>query len=118
MNWTIEYFCTESGRCPVKDLVDSLPDEAQAKALFVIDLLQMKGIELREPYSKKIHGVDKLFELRFKVPGNIYRIFYFPVSGRKFILLHGFMKKSKRTPPKEIQKAIQYMKEYQHQKGT
>jgi phage-related protein len=113
MNWTIEYFCKTDGRAPVGEFIDSLSDEAQAKALFVIDLLQMKGIFLREPYVKKIQGIDKLFELRFTVKGTIFRIFFFPVTERKFILLHGFIKKSDKTPQREIDIAVKYMRTYQ-----
>lgn len=117
MDWAIEYFYTSTGKCPVEEFIDSLPAEVQAKALFVIDLLQMKGNLLRQPYCKKIHGVDKLFELRFRVGKGIYRIFYFPISGRKFILLHGFVKKTEKTPAGEITKAVQFMQDYMQQKG-
>ena len=47
----------------------------------------------------------------------IYRVFFFPVSGRKLILLHGFKKKSQETPKRELQTAETRMKDYVHRYG-
>jgi len=105
-------------RCPVEEFLDSLSKHARAKAIFVIDILRMKGNQVREPYAKKIRGVEKLFELRFRYGGNEYRIFYSPIVGRKFILLHGFPKKTEKTPNNEIQRAVHYMSDYLQRKGT
>ena len=41
----------------------------------MIELLQEKGNQLREPYSK--HLDDGIFELRCKVGSNITRVLYF-----------------------------------------
>ena len=112
MDWEVEYYILPNGECPVEKFIDSISKNAQAKAVFIIDILRMKGNQLREPYSKKLHDFEKLFELRFRSAGNIYRIFYFPTSERKFILLHGFMKKSNETPQNEIERAIHYMNDY------
>ncbi|MBU1778539.1 type II toxin-antitoxin system RelE/ParE family toxin, partial [Patescibacteria group bacterium] len=43
---------------------------------------------------------------------NCYRIFYFIFDGQKIILLHGFSKKTNKTPQKEINKAINYYNNY------
>jgi len=46
-----------------------------------------------------------LWEARSNLPqGNISRVF-FTVSGSQMILLHGFIKKSQKTPKKEIEQA-------------
>ena len=68
------------------------------------------GYELREPYSK--HLDEGIFELRAKVGSDISRVLYFFIVGRKVVLTNGFIKKTQKTPPSEIEKAKEYRKEY------
>ena len=77
-------------------------------------MLQKNGFELREPQSK--HLDDGIFELRAKVGSDISRVLYFFVIGKKAILTNGFIKKTQKTPPGEIEKAKAYRKEYQSRK--
>jgi phage-related protein len=46
---------------------------------------------------RNIHGIPKLSELRFTFFGELYRLFFFPVTGGKLILLHGFKKEIPRN---------------------
>ncbi len=80
------------------------------KMLRTIKLLQDNGYELREPYSK--HLDEGIFELRAKVGSDISRVLYFFIVGRKVVLTNGFIKKTQKTPPNEIEKAKAYRKEY------
>ena len=64
--------------------------------LRTIDLLQEMGIALRMPYARRI---DDLWELR----AGAGRLLYFAYTGRKLIILHGFRKKTQKTPRKEIE---------------
>ncbi|VAX20562.1 hypothetical protein MNBD_NITROSPINAE04-2592 [hydrothermal vent metagenome] len=66
---------------------------------------------VREPYVKPIKGYKKLFELRAKGKSGIARVFYFTFKERKIILLHGFVKKTDKTPAREIETAAKRMKE-------
>ena len=50
----------------------------------LLELLEEKGNQLREPYSKSID--DGIFELRCKVGNNITRILYFFIYEGKIIL--------------------------------
>lgn len=111
-NWDIEFYKAESGNIPVKKFVDSLPEAAQAKFIFILDLLEKYGLEVREPYVKTLKGRTKLKEIRIKASGNIYRILYFPAKGRAFIMLHGFIKKGDKTPINEIEIAERRLKDY------
>jgi len=54
---------------------------------------------------------DGLFELRLKAAEGIARVFYCTVDGRKIVILHQFIKKSDKTPPKELAIARRRMKE-------
>ena len=117
MEWVIEYYVTDNGKYPVKDFVDSLSPEGKAKYIFISDLLEQYGIAVREPYVKTIKGRKKLFEMRIKDKSNIHRIIYFVFTGKTLILLHGFTKKTQRTPAKEIGIAEKRMKDYLTRKG-
>jgi phage-related protein len=112
VNWTIEYYVTVEGRCPVKEFIDSLSEEGQAKYIFITKLLKEYGIQVKEPYVRQITGHRKLYEIRIKDKTSISRILYFAHTGRKFILLHGFIKKTDKTPSKEIEIAEKKMTDY------
>lgn len=110
MSWNIEYYETEGGNSPVQEFIDSLPDQHQAKITQRIDLLAEKGTLLKEPYVKNVK--EKIWELRILAKENIHRIFYFAYTGRKMVLLHGFTKKTEKTPKKEIDIAEERIKDY------
>lgn len=82
----------------------------KAKIFRNLELLETRGIELREPYSRYIG--DGIFELRSKISTNITRILYFFVVGEKIILTNGFTKKTQKTPLSEIKLAKKYRKDY------
>ena len=110
---TIDYYHTARGDSPVKDFIDALPPKLQAKNIRELLLLEEFGINLPPTYVKQLHGkeVAGLWELRVKLASDITRIFYFfPMAGR-VILLHGFLKKSDETPPRELQTAVRRMKD-------
>ena len=104
----------ENGKIPVRDFLYTLEPKLRAKAFKEIELLGKLGNELKEPYVKPIKG-DKnkgLYELRIKFSNDIARIFYFMYYNNKYILLHGFIKKSLKTPQNEIKRARNYMEDY------
>ena len=107
---------TEDGRCPVQELLDSLESKLLAKTLRTIDLLEMNGPLLREPYSKLVE--NGIFELLTKQGSDITRILYFFVMGKKAILTNGFVKKSQKTPRAEIELAKKYKADYERRYGN
>ena len=106
----VELYSTRKGREVVREFLDSLPDKDLAKVFRDIDLLADHAPDLHEPYTKHIDG--PIWELRSKFSSNIYRIFYFIWMNNKLVLLHGFMKKTPRTPTAEIKIAKKRYKEY------
>ena len=84
------------------------------KAAKEIDLLQYYGPLLGMPYVKKIQGsrYKGICELRIQQGNDISRIFYFIPVGNAFVLLHGFIKKSQKTPTLELERALQYKEDY------
>ena len=110
----LDFYMKENGKIPVQDFLYSLNPKLRAKAFSDIELLKQLGTELREPYVKPIKGKDNkdLYELRIKFSSDIARIFYFTYYDNKFVLLHGFIKKTMKTPQGEIKKARKYMEDY------
>ena len=88
----------------------------KAKVIRVVDLLKSTGSELRPPYSK--HLEDGIFEIRAQVGTDISRVLYFFMIGKKIILTHGFIKKTQKTPPHEIERAKKYRAEYLNREGN
>lgn len=76
----------------------------------IINVLEEKGNQLREPYSK--HLDDGIFEIRGKVGTDITRVLYFFYYGKKIIITNGFIKKTQETPKHEINLAKSYRKDY------
>jgi phage-related protein len=102
---------TEAGRLPVVDFLSSIKDDKLlAKIYRDIKLLEVSGNLLREPYSKALN--NGLFELRTKQGTNISRIIYFFIVGNNIVLTNGFIKKTQKTPTSEIEKALEYRKDF------
>lgn len=85
----------ENGKVPVQDFLYSLSPKLRAKAFSDIELLRNMGNELR-----------------IKFASDIARIFYFTYHNNKYVLLHGFIKKSIKPPKTEIDRARKYMEDY------
>lgn len=114
INYKILFYKKENGTEPVKEFLLTLPLKHKAKALREIDLLAEFGTQLKAPHVTKIEG-DKyggLWELRIKFASDISRIFYFMPEGNTFILLHGYLKKTDKTPKKELKTAKKYIDNY------
>jgi phage-related protein len=92
--------------------MEHIPPDIKARIVRIIDMLVAYGPHnVREPYVKPIKGHKKLFELRTKGKEGIVRVFYCTFTGQRIILLHGFTKKTARTPAREIETATRRMKE-------
>ena len=107
----IEFYRFENGKTPVEEFLDSLNPKMRNKAVRSLELLEEFGNTLREPNSKAMG--DGLFELRIKFSSDITRIFYFFYVGNKIVLTNGFVKKTQRTPPAEIELARKYKADYE-----
>ncbi len=58
------------------------------------------------------HLEDGIYKIRIEAGGNIYRIFSFFDDNKLVILLHGFQKKTRKTPRKEIERAKKLRRDY------
>ena len=96
--WTVEFYRDRRGRTPAREFLDSLTVDEGAEALRFFRLLREYGIKLGMPHARPIGGI---WELR---PGP-NRFFYVAVRGRRFVVLHGYRKRSQAAPQREIETA-------------
>ncbi len=101
--FTVEFYSTPDGKEPVALFLDSLDTKMRAKLISLLELLEEKGTSLRMPYSSYLD--DGIFELRCIQGNNITRVLYFFYVGEKIIITNGFIKKTQKTPAKEIRLA-------------
>ena len=93
----------------VRDFIEKQPDEIQAEYVKIVEILETEG-QLIEPFGKKLDR--DLFEIRLR-RGKQVRVLYFYFEGDMVIGVHGFMKKTQKAPPKEIQQAQRVMGQIQ-----
>ena len=99
------------------DFFKAQPQKVRDKIIKVLDIIEQVE-RIPTTYLKYIEGTNGLFEVRVQLGSNIFRIFCF-FDGNKFvILLTGFQKKTQKTPPKEINRAVRLMNEYYEEKRT
>ncbi len=98
---SVAFFRTETGREPVREWLKSLPRENRRITGEDIKTVQF-GWPLGMPLVRKL---DKgLWEVRVRLPDGIARVL-FTTGERRMILLHGFIKKSQKTPREDLELA-------------
>ena len=112
MNFTIEFYETKTGQCPVREFLEKLkasdPDDFAA---VVAGLAKLKNRQChREPLSKALG--DGLFELRHVGKLNT-RVFWFFMKGRRIIAVHGIRHKGWSIPVREFDTARKRMWDWQ-----
>lgn len=108
--WHVEFYRDAAGREPVAEFLDSLPERARAKAVRYIELLCTYGVLLKEPYTKQVRG--KIREIRVTDRIGAVRVLYFGWTHGRFILLHGIIKKTDKTPSRAIDVAEKRMQDF------
>lgn len=115
VDFEVIFYEEENGDCPVEKFINSLDVKMRAKMIGLLELLEEKGNQLREPYSKPID--DGIFEIRCKVGNDITRVLYFFYYEGKIILTNGFIKKTQKTPPEEIKLAKERRADFKERMG-
>jgi len=80
-----------------------------------IEQLRIRNVQANEPLARHLEG--KIWELREVSQTNIYRLLYFFFTGRHIVFLHGFQKKTRKTPRREIDMALERMQRFLAQQG-
>ena len=71
--------------------------------------MEETGPHLGMPYTRPMGR--GLSEIRVKGPDGLGRVFYCARPGRRIIMLHGYIKKSQKTPARELEVAHRRLKE-------
>ncbi len=104
MEYTIEYYSDK-----VRLKIRQLPLTMLARYFHLTDRMKVYGPNLGLPHTRAMG--DGLFEIRIKGDEGIARVFYGTAVGRKIVILHSFVKKTNKTPPKELALAKKRLKE-------
>jgi phage-related protein len=99
MSWTFVFVNSE-----VKAELDALSVDLRASFERIVTLVQSFGLErVHEPYIKHIEG--RIWEMRLRGRDRIARALYLTASGRRVVILRVFVKKTQKTPRREIELA-------------
>jgi len=103
--WSIEFLDRN-----VLDEMQKQPNDIKAKFEHIVRLIQANGLErVHEPYIKHLEG--KLWEIRMKGRDTIARAIYVTAVERRIVVVRVFTKKSRKTPRREIEIALERAKE-------
>jgi phage-related protein len=103
---SVVFFRTDAGREPVREWLKSLPREERRIIGEDMKTVQF-GWPLGIPLVRKLDA--RLWEVRSNLHGRIARVI-FTSSQSRMILLHGFIKKSQKTPMGDLQLAKQRLR--------
>ena len=108
-----EFYTRLNGHNEFIEFLQALPKKDKQKLLATIDVIQEKGllVEQRMEWVKKLD--NDIFEIRSKVSSNIRRALYFHAVDDRYIITHGFTKKTQKTPSSEIKHAKELKKEFE-----
>jgi len=105
VNWTV-LFVNVAAQAELA----ALPTDMRAKFERIIRLIGEHGLEkVREPYVEDLE--DKLWEMRLVGRDGIARAIYVTASGRRIVVLRTFVKKTDKTPKRELELARERAKE-------
>jgi phage-related protein len=103
--WSVGFLDEET-----KAAIDALPLDIRASFQRIVELIQAHGLDrVREPYLKHLEG--PLWEMRMKGKSGIARGLYVTAAGMRVVVLHVFVKKTRKTPRREIAYALKKPKE-------
>ncbi|PHS33459.1 MAG: hypothetical protein COA95_00310 [Methylophaga sp.] len=104
MTWKVTFFNSK-----VKEETLLFPDGILSNLLHILEMIEALGPTIGKPYTAPLS--DKLFEIRAKGKEGIGRSLFYHIKGKEIIILHSFIKKTQKTPKKEMDKARKRMKE-------
>jgi phage-related protein len=111
MEFTLEFYETTTGQCPLCDFLDELKaSDPNDFAVMMAGLAKLRNRQYhREPLCKALGG--GLFELRHVGKLNA-RVFWFYMRGRRIIAVHGIRHKGRAIPASDFDTARQRMRDW------
>ena len=105
-SWEVVLYSGKDGRDSVINEIDDFGANNSAKVFRVIELLKTYGHTVLETHIKHIDR--KFWEIKI----DKYRVLYFLYENQHYILVRAFMKKTQKTPEKEIEIAEKRYADY------
>ena len=102
--WQIRYYSLK-----VEKEILALPPSILARLLRYADVMEELGPNLGMPHTRAMG--DGLFELRVGGREGIGRVFYCSLIGQQIVILHSFVKKTMKTPARELEVARRRLQE-------
>lgn len=104
-SWEVEFVNEDA-----EEEFENLPEDIQAKLIRISELIEKYGLnQVRMPYVR--HLQRKLWEMRGKGKYGIARSIYVAAAEKRVVILHVFLKKTPKTPQKNINIALSRLKE-------
>ena len=114
--WALEFYEDEHGQSPVEDFLDGLDPRSRAHLRLSMEQLRLRNVRSGMPLARHLEG--DLWELRRQSQGNAFRVIYFFFTGRRIVFLHGFQKKTRRTPAADIEIARRRQLDFLAREGS
>lgn len=105
MRWSVQTF-----DATVDAEIEALPADIRARLARFAEVIESLGFEALPRESVK-HLEDKLWELRMTGRDGIARAIYLTASGRRVVIVRAFMKKTQKTPARDLELARRRAKE-------
>lgn len=116
MGFEILFYQLPNGKKPALDFIKGLTNaKLRQKVYRQLSLLEEFGYELREPESKFLEC--EIFELRVIFGNEKVRLLYF-FQKKEIVVTNGFLKKTRKTPLREIEKAKRYRSEHKQRESN
>ena len=104
MSWTITFLNPK-----VEEETLAFPPGILANLLHILEMIEEFGPAIGKPYTAPLG--NGLFEIRAKGKEGIGRFLFCMLKGKEIVILHSFIKKTRKTPRRELDKARKRMKE-------
>lgn len=110
-----EFYTRPNGHNEFLEFFNTLPYKDRRKLMATIEIIEKKGmiVAFQLELVKKLDY--EIYEIRSKIGSNIQRALYFHRDNNKYIVTHGFTKKTQKTPIREIQHAKIIKAEYEEE---
>lgn len=111
MDFTVEFYETDTGKCPVREFLDQLKDsDPDDFAVVVAGLAKLRNRQYhREPLSKTIG--NGLFELRHVGKLNT-RVLWFFMRNRRIVVVHAIRNKGQAIAARDLATARERMRDW------
>lgn len=105
MSWTVEILDKT-----VERELEALPADMRARFTRIVEIIESLGLEnVGHPHVKHLEGL--LWEIRMTGKAGISRAIYVTATGRRIVVVRVFLKKTQKTPRREIKLALARAKE-------